>query len=133
MATKLSTAKQLWDKPDLGKLILRVGVSLMMLTHGIPKMMKIFNGNWAFANPIGVGEPASLILTVFAEVICSVLLIIGFKTRLSTIPLLITMLVAAFIVHGADPWNKKEFALIYALIYLVIFLVGPGRYSVDKK
>ena len=43
------------------------------------------------------------------------------------------MLVAAFIVHGADPFAKKEKALLYAICFLVIAITGAGKYSIDKK
>lgn len=104
-----------------------------MLTHGIPKMMKLFaGGEIQFADPIGLGAAASLILTVFAEVICAALIVVGFKTRWATIPLIITMIVATFVVHADDPFGKKEFALLYAVGYLAISLLGAGKYSVDK-
>lgn len=105
-----------------------------MLSHGIPKMMKLFaGGEIQFADPIGLGATASLILTVFAEVICAALIVVGFKTKWATIPLIITMMVAAFIVHADDPFGKKEFALLYAVGYFAIALLGAGRYSIDKS
>lgn len=119
---------------DLGKLILRIGFGGFMLTHGIPKMMKLFaGGEIQFADPIGLGPTASLVLTVFAEVVCAAMILIGFKTKWATYPLIITMIVAAFVVHASDPFGKKEFALLYAVGYLAIGLLGAGKYSVDKK
>jgi putative oxidoreductase len=119
---------------DIGKLILRLGFGGFMLTHGWPKMMKLFaGGEIQWADPIGLGPTISLILAVFAEVICAILLIVGYKSKWATIPLIITMLVAAFIVHADDPWGKKEFALLYALGYLAIAFLGSGKYSLDGK
>lgn len=120
-------------KIDVGTLILRLIGGGMMLSHGIPKLMKLLSGNFQFADPIGLGPEISLILTVFAEFLCALLILVGFGTRLAAIPLMITMLVAAFIVHGADPWGKKEFALIYFFVYAAIFYLGSGNYSVDSK
>ena len=116
----------------LGLLILRVGLSAMMLTHGIPKLMNALEGNMDFPDPIGLGATVSLILTIIAEVLCPVLIIIGFKTRLATIPVIITMLVALFAVHWADPIGVKEKAVLYLVGYLAIALLGPGKLSVDK-
>lgn len=116
---------------DLGLLILRIVGGGFMLTHGIPKLLKVINGNFQFADPIGVGPELSLILTVFAEAICAAALVVGFKGRAASLFLMFTMLVAAFIAHGADPFKKKELALIYFGIYLVIFLMGTGKYSLD--
>jgi len=96
-------------------------------------LMKIFNGDWGFADPIGIGAEASLVLTVFAEAICAALILIGYKVRWAAIPLFITMLVAAFIVHGGDPMKKKELAIIYALIYAAIFFLGSGKYAVKEE
>ena len=62
---------------------------------------------------------------------CFILLIVGFLTRLATVPLAITMLVALFVVHGADPWQKKELAACYLAVYLTLFFTGPGVFSVD--
>jgi len=104
-----------------------------MLTHGYPKLMKALDGDFAFADPFGLGPSLSLILVVFAEFFCSIALVIGFKVRLASIPLLITMLVAAFMIHGADPWAKKELALIYGGIYFVLLLMGSGRFGVDGR
>ena len=64
--------------------LFRVSVSLLMLQHGWPKLMKFTNSEAIkFADPIGIGSNASLILAVFAEVVCSVLIIIGFKTNIN--------------------------------------------------
>lgn len=114
-------------------LILRIAVAGMMLTHGIPKLSNILAGNWEFGNPLGLGTELSLALTVFAEVGCSLLILFGFLTRLATLPLLFTMLVAFVIVHGDDPFGKKELPLLYALMYATLFFAGPGKYSVDGR
>lgn len=112
-------------------LILRVSFSVLMLTHGWRKFLKIIEGDWGFANPIGFGEEISLFLAVFAEFICSVLLIIGFKSRWTAIPPAITMLIAAFIIHANDPFGKQELPLLYFLGYLCIIILGSGQYSLD--
>jgi putative oxidoreductase len=74
-----------------------------------------------------------LILVVFAEFVCAIALIIGFKVRLASIPLLFTMIVAAFMIHGGDPWQKKELALIYGGVYLVLLFMGGGRFGIDGR
>ncbi|MDB4292474.1 DoxX family protein [Maribacter sp.] len=117
---------------DIGLAVLRIGASAMMLVHGYGKLLKLINGE-GFANPIGIGETPSLFLTVIGEFVCPILIIIGLKTRLAAIPTIITMVVAAFVVHGADPFQKKELALVYLLLFAVIALVGPGKFSIDKR
>lgn len=120
-------------KSDIGLAVLRVLPSAFLLSHGIPKLQKLLNGDFEFADPIGIGSTPSLFLTVIGEVICSILVIIGYKARWATFPIVIIMAVAAFIVHGSDPFGKKELALLYLVCFLVIMLLGPGRYSIDKK
>ncbi|NVN18313.1 DoxX family membrane protein [Muricauda sp. HICW] len=117
----------------LGLALLRIVPSAFMLTHGYPKLMKLINGNTEFADPFGIGQAPSLFLAVVGEFICPLLMIIGFKTRWAAIPAAITMFVAAFIAHGADPFGRKELPLLYLAFFVIIMLLGPGKYSVDKK
>lgn len=118
---------------DLALLLLRLVGGGFMLTHGWPKLMKLVSGNFKFGDPIGLGPEVSLVLTVFAEFVCAILIMIGFKGRVASVFLMFTMLVAALIVHGDDPWGKKEFPLLFFTIYLTIFLMGTGKYSIDKR
>jgi putative oxidoreductase len=119
---------------DLGLLLLRLWFGLeMALAHGLGKIIRIFSGNFQFADPLGIGQPASLILAGTAEFFAGILIALGLFTRLSAIPYLITMLVAAFLVHAAagDPWGKIATPLHYAVAAGVLLLAGPGRYSLD--
>ena len=119
---------------DVGLAILRIVPSAIMLfVHGLPKLQNLLDGNFEFPNPLGVGSTPSLFLTVIGEFIAPILIIIGFKTRLAAIPAAITMFVAAFVVHGADPFGKKELALLYMLFFILVALLGPGKYSLDRK
>lgn len=117
----------------LGLALLRIVPSAFMLTHGYPKLMKLINGNTEFADPFGIGQAPSLFLAFVGEFICPLLMIIGFKTRWAAIPAAITMFVAAFMIHGADPFGRKELPLLYLAFFVIIMLLGPGKYSVDKK
>ncbi|WP_339698092.1 hypothetical protein [Algoriphagus aquimarinus] len=56
---------------------------------------------------------------------------LGFKTRLATIPLMITMLTAAFVAHAADPFGRKELPLLYFIVFLFILIFGAGKFSLD--
>jgi len=118
---------------DIGILILRVCTGAFMLFgHGIGKVEKFGQLTSSFPDPMALGPKASLILAIFAEVVCSTLLILGLKTRFVAVPLLVTMLVATFIVHAADPWAKQEFALLYAIPFASLVLMGGGRFSLDQ-
>ena len=113
--------------------ILRILPSAFLLTHGIPKFQRLIAGNTEFGNPLGIGEAPTLFLAVLAEFLCPILLIIGFKTRWAAIPPAITMAVAAFMVHAADPFGVKEKPLLFLVFFILIFMLGPGKYSIDKK
>ncbi len=118
---------------DLALLIARVVIAVLMLSHGLPKLMQLFSGEPVqFLSVMGMSPTFSLGLAVFAEVICSVLVLVGFGTRLAVIPLIITMLVAVFYVHLDDPFARKELGLQYLLTYVVLFFAGSGRYSIDQ-
>lgn len=118
---------------SLALLLLRLGSGAMILTHGVPKIMRLFSGNEIkFADPFGLGPEISLVLAAFAEGICAILVILGVKTRLAVIPLIITMLTAVFYAHADDPFGRKELPLLYCLVFIALLLSGSGPYSLDK-
>ena len=113
-------------------LIVRIFIGFAMLTHGYPKLQQLLSGaDIQFFNIFGLGQKLSLILAVFAEVVCSLFLILGLFTRTFVVPLIITMAVAGFIVHSADSFATRELAFVYLSIYLIVFVLGGGNYSID--
>lgn len=117
---------------DLGLFLLRLAAGGAMLSHGWPKLQKALAGVTEFADPIGIGPEGSLYLAIFAEFVCSLLIIIGLVHRLALIPLIITMLTAFFVVHAADPFGTKELPFLYLSIFVTLFFTGPGKYAVDR-
>lgn len=112
--------------------MVRVFVGFAMLSHGFPKLqMLLAGGKIEFFDFMGLGPQISLILTVFAEFVCSILLILGLFTRVSLGFLIFTMIIAGFVVHGADPFEKREMALVYLSVYLLLMVIGAGKISVD--
>ena len=129
---KILAVNQAGTTIDAALLIARVGIGLLMLTHGIPKLMMLLSDAPVQFPPVmNMSNELSLGLAVFAEVFCSLFIIGGLGTRLAAIPLITTMLVAAFYIHAADPFTKQEPALQYLLVYIILLLAGSGRYSVD--
>jgi putative oxidoreductase len=117
---------------SLALLALRLGAGGLLLgAHGIPKVMRFSERLATFADPIGLGPQASFILVVFAEALCSLLVILGLRTRLATVPILIFLTVAAFVQHLHDPWSRKELPILYMVPYLALLLAGGGRYALD--
>lgn len=107
----------------------------MIYGHGFGKLMNVFSGNFQFLDPIGLGPEVSLVLAAFAEGICAFLILIGFWTRLASLFLIINMAVALFFVHlpAGDTFGDIEVLLFYLLSWIVIFLLGPGKYSIDNR
>jgi putative oxidoreductase len=129
---KIFSVNNTSNTTNIALLTARVGIAALMLTHGIPKLMMLLSGAPTQFPPImGMSAETSLALAVFAEVFCSIFLLAGFATRLATIPLMITMLVAVIFVHAADPIAVKEPALHYLLVYIVLLFAGSGKYSID--
>ncbi len=125
---------EICEYKDLGLLIVRVSIGLIMaFSHGLGKLQKAFgDAPIQFYDPIGIGQEFSLYLAAGTEFFLSLLLCLGFLTRLVSIPLAFTMLVAIFVVHLDDPFGKKEFALLYLIPYLMFIFSGGGKYSVDE-
>jgi len=117
---------------DYGLLFLRIAVAALMLNHGIPKLIMLFGSQEiSFLDPIGIGQTASLTLAVFAEVVCSILIGVGLATRVASLFLLFTMAIAFFVVHLNDPFQNKELALFYLIVYIFIAILGSGKYALD--
>lgn len=113
-------------------LVARVSFGLLMISHGYPKLMNMSGfienvGKMGFPLPMLLGP-----LAMAAELLGGIMVTLGFKVRLACVWILVTMLNAAFIVHAADPFSKKEFALTYALLAIVFMAKGSGKFSVDK-
>lgn len=129
---KIFSTSNTSEATDIALLIARFAIAVLMLTHGIPKLMMLFSGDPINFPPVmGMSATLSVSLAVFAEVFCSLFLLAGFATRLAAIPLMITMLVAVFSILAAEPLAVKEPAIHYLLVYLVLLFTGSGKYSLD--
>ncbi|WDF81130.1 DoxX family protein [Mucilaginibacter sp. KACC 22773] len=117
---------------DSALLIARVVIAGMMLNHGLPKVPMLLNGPVKFFTVFGMSPSVSLTLTLFAQVVCSALVLFGIVTRLALVPLIATMLVALVVIHRGEPFARMEPALHFLLVYIVLFLTGPGKYAVDR-
>lgn len=116
---------------DAALLVLRVGFGITMLPNGLNKVTGFAEKKNDFINFLGVGPSISLSLAIFAELGCSVLLIVGLFTRLATVPLIITALVIVFMAQHGDIFGDGAAGFSYLLVYIAILLAGPGWYSID--
>jgi len=112
-------------------LLLRMAFGGLMMRYGIIKMVNFEEYAVDFLDIFGIGSAASLTLAIFAEFFCSLLFILGLGTRVVLVPLIFTMLVAFFIAHADDPFQLKEHPLVFLFPFLAVFLMGPGKFSLD--
>lgn len=113
-------------------LLLRIMVAGAMLTHGIPKLLSFTTLSQTFADPLGVGHSTSLFMVIMAEIGCSILVGVGLLTRLALLALIFNMAVAFVVSGGLTTFGSGEMAFVYLVVYVAVFAVGAGRYSVDR-
>lgn len=121
---------------DLALLVLRVWLGICLLTlHGWSKLVNYPERMHRFADPFGIGAPASLGLAVFAEVFCSLLLIVGLFTRFAALACAITMAVAFFYAHGGALSGERngELPFIFLAGFVALLVAGAGRFSLDGR
>ena len=115
-----------------GLAILRIGLGLSMVTHGLPKFQNFTAITERFPNFLGLGADINLGLVVFAELVCALLVSVGLFTRAASIPIVITMLVAFFVIHGGDPFAKREMAFLYLIGFTTLICLGGGKWSLSR-
>ena len=71
-----------------------------------------------------------MMITIFAEFCCSLFLITGLLERILVVPMIIAMAVAFFDVHDAM-MPEGELSLIYLIMFFILFITGPGKFSID--
>lgn len=120
-------------RPDFGLLVFRLFIGLTMaLAHGwgkIPPPHMLVDGltSMGFPLPLVFAWCAAL-----SEFVGGLLIAAGLWTRLASASLAITMAVAAFVAHGADPFEKKEMALLYLFSSVLLVFQGAGALSLDR-
>ncbi|MEO7801682.1 MAG: DoxX family protein [Ginsengibacter sp.] len=112
--------------------ILRVGFAILIIKHGYQKLSHFESMQHQFINFLGLGATVSLVLTIFAEFFCGMLLVLGLFTRFACIPLIVTMCVALVKAHNMDVFGKGEAAFLFLLGFIAILLAGPGKASLDS-
>jgi putative oxidoreductase len=119
---------------SLGLLVLRVwlGAAILFL-HGLDKLKHFSEMAGSFPALLPIGGAGNLVLVVFAETVCSVLLALGLITRFAAMVLSINLAVAFFVAHKGVLTGEKngELAFIYLAGYAALMIAGPGRFSLD--
>lgn len=129
--SRISSTKYSQGGVQFSLFILRVGLGILMLTHGWPKLMHFSDMAPQFFDPFHAGGHVALSLTIFAEVFCAFMLIIGLFTRAAVIPLIIEMVIVVLMVHKGD-LAHQELGIHFLIGFIVILILGPGRASVDR-
>lgn len=112
-------------------LFARIIFGFLFLTHGIAKIFFYSETPDSFPDPLGFGNALSLWLVLFAEVVCSVGFMLGVLFRLCLMPMIFTMCIAFFVIHAGDPLTAREPSLMYLTLFVLLFITGPGKYSID--
>ena len=112
-------------------LLARIIFGFLFLSHGIAKWQNFIGASDLFPDPLGLGATLSMWLVLFAEIVCSLGFMIGALYRLCLIPMIFTMCVAFFVIHAGDPLAVKEPSLMYLTIFALLYITGPGKYSID--
>lgn len=128
---KLLSIKYSPNAFNTAMLLFRVCLGILMMSHGFSKLLGFGKNHSDFMNFLGMGSTVSYILVIFAEFFCALFLVIGLFTRLSCVPLIITMGVALFKAHGGELFDDGETSALYLLGFTVILLLGPGKFSID--
>lgn len=111
-------------------LALRIFFGVLFFVHGLDKMINFSTLSETFPSVLGFGSYMSLMLSVFCEFCCSLFLIAGLLERIILLPMIISMGVAFFVIHDSM-MPEGELSLIYLVIFIILFVTGPGRYSLD--
>lgn len=119
------------NRASLLILSFRILFGLLLMSHGVQKWAQFDTLHTVFPDPIGIGSSISLILAIFAEIFCSVFFIFGILYRLVLLPMIFTLGVAFFIVHGASIVMGGELAFIYFAVFIILYITGPGKFSFD--
>ena len=111
-------------------LALRLFFGILFFSHGLDKMMNFNELSYTYPSVFGFGSYMTLMLSIFCEFACSIFLMAGLLVRITVIPMIVAMAVAFFDIHdGMFP--DGELSLIYLVLFVILYITGPGRYSLD--
>lgn len=124
---------------NLGRLFLRLFVGLMLMQFGIRQCYHYAIEATSFPSVLGMSPETSLIVMIVIEIACSFFIMLGFCTRIMTIPPMVAMILAEwYLLHMVGvpsymlTWSMPGYLPVMFLgIYFFIILVGPGKISID--
>jgi putative oxidoreductase len=122
---------------EWGIFILRVGIGVLSVGHGFPKLMggpSLWRNLGSTMSLVGVSCLPMVwgLLAACAETFGGVAFILGLGTRLACIPLIFAMIVA-FLMHrnNGDSFNVYSFSLTLLVVFVAFMFIGSGKLSLD--
>ena len=113
---------------DWGLLFLRVSGGLFLLwVHGLPKLLHYSAELQSIEDPFHLGAHVTLLLAIFAEVLCPLLIVAGLLVRLACLPILAVLLIAMVVVHPEWSVFEGQFGWLLLIIFTSLLIAGPGR------
>ena len=109
----------------------RIVFGILFMSHGIAKWIAFNEITEQFPDPLRIGSTLSFWLAIFAEVACTFGFMLGALFRICLIPMIFTMCIAFFVIHAGDTLAVKEPSLMYLTIFVLLYITGPGKYSLD--
>ena len=135
-----SSAKSIKNlQQNIGLLILRLSIGGLMLFHGYHKLIHGVDGLVGMFS--SKGFPGGIAYAVFlGELLAPILIIVGYRTKLASLFVVATMLVAMFVVHADDllkigdhgEWGVELIGL-YLFGAMSIFFLGAGKFAVSSS
>ncbi|MEL1087648.1 DoxX family protein [Pseudomonas sp. OB66] len=119
---------------DIGLLYLRVSGGLFLLwVHGLPKLLDFTAQLQLIEDPFHLGARLTLILAIFAEVLCPLLIVAGVLARLACLPILFVLLVALLVVHPQWSVTEGQFGWLLLILFTTVLIAGPGRLAIPVR
>ena len=119
---------------DLGLLFLRASGALFLLwVHGLPKLLNYSEQLKQIEDPFHLGAHVTLLLAIFAEVLCPLLIVAGVLVRLACLPILFVLLVALLLVHPQWTVAEGQFGWLLLILFTTVFIAGPGRLALNTR
>ena len=113
-------------------LCLRIFFGLMLMMHGLEKIYTYTEISLVFPDPLGIGGDLTLLCVICAEVLCTLGFMLGALYRLAMLPMIFVMAMAFFYIHNSNIF-EGELAFIYLIVFVLMYISGPGEYSVDAR
>ncbi|MFK5936910.1 MAG: DoxX family protein [Sulfurimonas sp.] len=128
----------MFQNSDVAKLLLRVSLGVLILFHGVHKLIYGIGGVKAMVSSAGLPEFLSYGVFV-GELITPIFIVLGLYARVASLVLGVNMLMAIFLAYGFSFSLSKygglamESPLLFLIMAILVFMLGSGRYAVNSK